>query len=486
MSNPVRIAAAYIRVSTEDQTEYSPAAQLRELQEYASAHHLILDERYIYSDEGISGRKAEKRPGFMRMISDAKCPAHPFHVILVHKFDRFARSREDSVVYKSILKRCGVDVISIKEPLSEGNYSGVMEAIYESFAEAYSLNLGQEVKKGMTEKARRGEVQSCPPFGYRLENHIFVPHEIEAPLVRALFIRFVSGESYFGLAKWLNTQHITTHRGSAFENRTVEYILHNPVYIGKLRWNPSGRTCRNYNDPNLMIINASHQPLIDLSTWEKAQTRAAELKSRQRYHSRPPSERKHWLSGIVRCAACGATLIWSSPHYFKCSHYAKGRCRQSQHIAADTLTEAFLFRLREDTQFSSKLSFRTLRSKSSSENQLQQLQQKLNRIATKEARLTDAYLNAALTLDEFHTLKSNLQLEADALRSEVATIETIRPHEDTTAFLRSTIAQTLHTLHSDISSIEEKHNAANALVEHCTFDKSTRTLTIIYRPSLSS
>ena len=164
----IKTAAAYIRVSTEDQTEYSPDAQLRELREYASSHNMILDDRFVYADEGISGRKADKRPAFQEMIRTAKLKDHPFDVILVHKFDRFARSREDSVVYKSMLKRCGVDVISIKEPLAEGSYSGVMEAIYESFAEAYSINLGTEVKKGMTEKARRGEIQTAPPYGYML------------------------------------------------------------------------------------------------------------------------------------------------------------------------------------------------------------------------------------------------------------------------------------------------------------------------------
>ena len=130
MIDTVKTAAAYIRVSTDDQTEYSPAAQLRELREYAADHRLLLDERYIYADEGISGRKAEKRPGFMKMISDARSKEHPFDVILVHKFDRFARSREDSVVYKAMLKRAGVEVVSIREPISEGNYAGVMEAIY--------------------------------------------------------------------------------------------------------------------------------------------------------------------------------------------------------------------------------------------------------------------------------------------------------------------------------------------------------------------
>ena len=167
MSNPLPlIAAAYIRVSTDDQTEFSPDAQLKALRRYASQNNLVLDERYIFSDEGISGRKAEKRPGFMSMIAQAKSKEHPFDVILVHKFDRFARSREDSVVYKSMLKReCNVRVISITESVEDDKFSVILEAMLEAMAEYYSINLSDEVKKGMTEKATRGGLQHVPPFG---------------------------------------------------------------------------------------------------------------------------------------------------------------------------------------------------------------------------------------------------------------------------------------------------------------------------------
>ena len=73
----------------------------------------------------------------------------------------------------------------------------------------------------MTEKALRGEVQTPPPFGYRLENHGYLPEETEAPVVREMFRRFAAGEGFFQIARWLNDMHVTTHRGSAFENRTV-------------------------------------------------------------------------------------------------------------------------------------------------------------------------------------------------------------------------------------------------------------------------
>lgn len=478
-----RIAAAYIRVSTDDQTEFSPAAQLRELQDYAATHFLVLDHRYVYSDEGISGRKAEKRPAFMQMISDAKSASHPFDVILVHKFDRFARSREDSIVYKSMLKRVGVEVISIKEPLAEGSYSGVMEAIYESFAEAYSINLGQEVRKGMTEKALRGEPQTAPPFGYRLENKQFYPHETEAPLVRQIFERFASGEGLFAIAKWLNAQGITTHRGTPFENRTIEYILRNPVYIGMLRWNPKRKCRRNFNDPDTLTVRSKHDPIIDEGLWNSVQKRMSEVKARLRYHGRPSSDRKHWLCGIVRCASCGATLVYSQPHYLKCNNYVRGRCLHSQHISVDTLSTAMISRLRDDLSISDRLQFRVLRTADNSDTTIQSLRKSIDRAKKKLDRLTDAYLNSAINLEDFKRLRIPLDEEIATAQAALLEYEPLKTEEDTSGALKDAILSTVLTLESD-ASVAKKYDALNAIIDHCTFDKEKSILSITYRISV--
>ena len=109
-------AAAYIRVSTDDQIEFSPASQLNQIHIYAENHQLLLLDSYIYMDEGISGRTAARRPAFLKMISAARETPRPFDVILVWKYSRFARSRQDSIFYKSLLRReCGINVISITE-----------------------------------------------------------------------------------------------------------------------------------------------------------------------------------------------------------------------------------------------------------------------------------------------------------------------------------------------------------------------------------
>ena len=174
-------AAAYIRVSTDDQIEFSPASQLNQLRIYAQNHQLLLLDSHIYMDEGISGRTAARRPAFLKMISAARETPRPFDVILVWKYSRFARSRQDSIFYKSLLRReCGIDVISITEPLSDDPTSILMEALLEAMDEYYSVNLGQEVRRGMQEKFKRGGVVSIPPFGYQVVEGHFIPDQAKA------------------------------------------------------------------------------------------------------------------------------------------------------------------------------------------------------------------------------------------------------------------------------------------------------------------
>ena len=266
---------------------------------------------------GIPGRQTPPRDEFKRMIAMAKTSPRPFDGILVWKFSRFARNREDSVVYKSMLrKKYGIDVISVSEPIAAGKMGIINEAIIEAMDEFYSLNLSEEVRRGMSEKARRGGLQATPSFGYCVRDHQLVPIPEEAELVRQIFSRFLAGEGYLVIAKWLNALGVKTHRGNSFENRTIEYILRNPVYIGKLRWTPSHRVRREFNDPDTILADSDHEPIIDMDTWEKVQQRVGEVKAKWKRHERPVWEKKHWLSGIVRCANCGYTLIFAAPPLF--------------------------------------------------------------------------------------------------------------------------------------------------------------------------
>lgn len=473
------IAAAYIRVSTDDQMELSPDSQMEKIREYAAKNGLLLLSEYIFHDDGISGRAAEKRPGFQQMIATAKDPSHPFDTIIVWKFSRFARNQEESIFYKSILRsKCKVDVVSVSEPLIAGPFGSLIERIIEWMDEFYSVRLAEEVKRSMTVNAKNGTLQSTPSFGYRVENRQLVIVPEEAEIIREIFRRFISGDAMFRIAKDLSSRGIRTHRGNPFENRTIDYILNNPVYLGKLRWTPTGRTHRNFKNDDSIIADALHEPIIDAETWDAAQARCAELKKSYKRYGKPSSERKHWLCGVVRCSTCGATLIWASPHFMKCNNYAHGRCTTTQHIAVEALEESFLAQLQHDLTFAESVACVVQAAKPAHSDQ--RLQQQRARIVSRIDRLRESYLDGVETLETYKAARQQMQAQLDDLDAQIAESAAV-PVVDAAALLRNAIAAVLETLRSPTATVAQKYESAMSIIDRCTFDKSQMLLAISYK-----
>lgn len=189
----MKTAACYIRVSTDDQTEYSPDSQLKIIRDYAFKHDISLVEKYIFAEDGgKSGKNMTNRTEFMRLISLTKKKPKLFDAILVWKFSRFARNQEESIVLKSMLHKNGIDVISVSEALPEGPFGSLVERIIEWSDEYYLINLAQEVKRGMKERASRGQPVCPPPIGYSMDNGKYVPNA-DAQFVKNVFADYLYG-----------------------------------------------------------------------------------------------------------------------------------------------------------------------------------------------------------------------------------------------------------------------------------------------------
>ena len=483
--NNLRFAAVYIRVSTDEQAELSPETQLEKLQEYARREGIVILQDHIYLDAGISGKKAEKRPEFMRMIAAAKEKDCPFTVLLVWKFSRFARNQEESIFYKSVLRsKCGVDVVSISEPLVAGHFGSLIERIIEWMDEFYSIRLSEEVKRSMEVNARRGKLQNAPPFGYQVENGKLIPKPEEAELIRWIFRTFVDGKGLYPIARELNAMGVRTHRGNEFENRTVEYILRNPVYIGKLRWNPAGKTRRDFFNENVIIADSDHEPLIDKELWDTAQLRLDQVKLQWGYKARPTTDLKHWLSGLIRCSSCGATLIFSLPHYYKCNNYSKGRCKSSQHVKAEILADALIEHLREDSITTQRLPFSVTYSSGSGGNDITRLETAIRQLEQKKHRLQDAYLSGVIELEDFAAAKRDLELATTQAQAQLQELQTCTDEQHMQATLQAAIKDALETITSPEATLEQKNNAARSILDSCIFDKATSTLRIRYRVTI--
>ena len=139
----IKIGAACVRVSTDDQVEYSPASQIEKIREHAKREGYIIPDEYIFQDDGISGKYARKRPAFMMMIAMAKQSPPPFDCIFVWEFSRFARNQEESIVYKNLLAKNGVSVRSVREPLADSPFASLIERIIEWMDEYYLISLAE-------------------------------------------------------------------------------------------------------------------------------------------------------------------------------------------------------------------------------------------------------------------------------------------------------------------------------------------------------
>ena len=347
----LKIGAAYVRVSDERQDEYSPTSQLKKVREFASKEGYMIPDEYVFYDDGISGKSVKKRDEFNRMIATAKEKDRPFDKIYVWKFSRFARNQEEAIVYKSLLSKHGVSVVSVSEPIPEGHFGSLIERIIEWTDSYYLVNLATEVKRGMAEKVSRGEPVCAPPFGYVMRDKQYYPDEEKADIVRLVFNLYANGTKQREIAIMLGDMGIRTKFGKFPDNRFVDYMLHNPCYIGKIRLSTDGSRAvskRNLDNDSIITVDGHHEPLISMELWEQVQALLESQKKAYGRYSRPAQPTDYMLKGLVRCSSCGGTLAVNGIsgkakiRCLQCCNYARGACHTAHGILLPKLEETFV------------------------------------------------------------------------------------------------------------------------------------------------
>ena len=177
-------AVIYARYSSDSQREESIEGQLRECREYAERNNMTIVGTYI--DRALSTKTAD-RPEFQRMIKDSA--KELFEIVLVWKLDRFSRDRYDSAHYKHILKKNGVKVVSVKENISDGPEGIILESTLEGYAEYYSAELSQKIRRGQKENALKCKNNGGnTPLGYVVgTDGVLAVDPLTAPLVTEIF-----------------------------------------------------------------------------------------------------------------------------------------------------------------------------------------------------------------------------------------------------------------------------------------------------------
>lgn len=317
-------AVIYARYSSDSQREESIEGQLRECTEYAEKNDMTVIEHYI--DRAFSARTAD-RPDFQRMIKDSE--KHTFEVIIVWKLDRFARDRYDSAYYKKILRKNGVKVISATERIAEGSVGILVESIIEGYAEFYSAELSEKIRRGQKDNALKGKTNGGGvPLGYRLnaEQRLEINPDT-APVVAEIFERYASGETKKEIADDLNARGIKTKTGKRFVESSFNKMLSNRKYIGEFQ----------YKD---VVIPDCVPPIVSEELFETVQQRIAK---NHRAPGRFKAKEEYLLTTKLFCGKCESMMVGESGtsktgakhYYYKCASAKRKRGCDKKAIKKD-------------------------------------------------------------------------------------------------------------------------------------------------------
>lgn len=478
----MKTAAAYIRVSDERQDEFSPDSQLKLIRDYCSRNDIELPDELIFYDDGISAKSVKKRTQFNDMIALAKQKEKPFSMILVWKFSRFARNQEESIVYKSLLRKNGVDVISVSEPIQDNPFGGLIERIIEWMDEYYLIRLSDEVRRGMTERATRGLPNSHPPFGYEMVDGKYELKEDEAMWVREIFNMYLSGTPKRTISTHLTSMGVINHYGNPIDLRGVDYILNNPVYNGYVRWNPHNRSssARKFGESSDIVVKSTHTPIIDDDTWERTQKMIAQNKKMHSKYMRETAQvNMYMLKGLVKCDNCGATLVYVSAGNkgVQCHNYSRSRCNVSHYISLDKLNKMVIAELKKCV---TTLSFNIEpKSQPVTAPNMVDYQSLINTERSKLERARQAYQEGVDSLQEYRAAKYKIEQKITSLTEERDKAIKSAAGIDLVAYAR-TIEQALEIVENPAVTEELKNHTLKTIVEKIIFYRPGNEIEIYF------
>lgn len=465
-----KTAVAYGRYSSNNQREESIDAQLRAIREYCEKENIELIE--VFTDEAITG-KTDDREDFQKMINQLLKGHIQVDYVLVHKFNRFARNKFDSALYKKKLRDIGVKVVSVTQKIDDTPEGELLEGFLETIDQYYSANLAVEVRKGLRENALKGKHAGGQVlFGYSLDNEgYYVPNE-NAPIVKRIFQEYAAGYNKTDICERLNAEGYRNQRGKKFNTRTLYDLLRNEKYIGNYIY-----TIDKKETIRLDGIIKDHP--IDKELWNTVQKlckeASEEVQARQR-----TGKRYYHLTGKAFCTCCGEHISGAGSkrsgghngnkdgklnYYYKCVGKVKHKngCKNPSlnkdwfelgvlnAVTSVVMNDNYIEQIAQ-TAYEEILAMRNEPVISTA-----QLQKELAQIFKKQEKLTDLYLDGEMSKEMLDNKNGELtrrrfQIEEELdKRKNVLEAEDIQPKD-----IANFITQFVEDTKEDCESIDDE------------------------------
>jgi site-specific DNA recombinase len=323
-----RNAVIYTRVSSKEQAETNQSLEVQKKYclQYALKHDLNI---LGFFGGTYESAKTDEREEFNRMIRFVKNQHEGVSTILVYSLDRFSRTGDNASFISSELKRSGITITSVTQPIDVSKHSGVLQQNIQFIFSKYDNDLRREkCIAGMKEKLLRGEWVGCAPIGYFYDKNVArkeqkISLNEKGTLIRKAFEMKSRGTSNSEIAHQLKQWGLPVNR------KRFSEILRNPFYCGFLSHSLlEGR-----------VVKGKHEAVVSeelfLQANDMLKKNASGYKAEQKNIHIP-------LKNFVRCASCGTPMTGylvkkKQLHYYKCN---KIRCCSNR--SAKVMHESFV------------------------------------------------------------------------------------------------------------------------------------------------
>lgn len=351
--------AAYIRWSTDDQAQGTTLeVQKAACEYYIRSQGWNFRDDLVFVDDGYSGATLD-RPG-LKALREAVAGGR-VECVVMYTLDRLSRSVADTVdlVLKEWEGKCHVRCV--QQPIDTSQPTGKMFFyMLASYAEFERDMIRMRTLGGKQRRAKEGANAGWRyNYGYKkLKKGTYEIEPDEAEVVRWLFREYVAGKSFKQLAIELNRKGIPSPEGKIWNPTSVRSVITNPVYIGRIEYGKEKRVLREgkvtylrSSVPRYAAVDGAVPPLVGRELWEEVQRRRRE---RARVHRRSLAS-AYLLSGLARCARCGARIVGVTAkgvRFYRCTgrrQFGDDYC-DSAVIRADVVEGAVLQKLKEELQ----------------------------------------------------------------------------------------------------------------------------------------
>ena len=318
--NRKRRVAAYARVSTDKDEQYtSYESQIKYYTEYIQKHP-EWEFSGMYADEGITGTCMKRRDSFKKMVQDAL--DGKIDLIITKSISRFARNTVDTLNISRQLRRKNVEIYFEKENLwTFDAKSEMVLTVCASLAQEESRSISANVTMGKKWKMERGETSWAYKsfLGYKKINGEIVVVEDEAEIIKFIYRAFLrDGWSCTAIADSLTKQGVPTPmKKERWSKNNIISILTNEKYYGDALLQKTftvdfleHKVKKNEGELPQYLVTDNHPGIILKSEWEQTQ---AEL-VRRREKGFKFSATSIFSSKLI-CGDCGGFYgkkVWHS------------------------------------------------------------------------------------------------------------------------------------------------------------------------------